>query len=284
MYSPVVIYQMNEPIAKLWALSPTHSKGELFPNLLLQNPQMTYSNLWGIENFAKARLLTKEQVIQITDNDPNTLEEGLLYLELIHSPSITHTRIGRDDRNRLRPLAGTYKSIIPLQESHLKAIFDNLYTSRFVVEKGFAHRYGLSSQYLVNNQFFPYLPDVPNGTYEFYYGKGYGVKWQGITSELPSSSPLYRFDPARVQMLFNLGIEFDIRYGPQSQIQYLTPSRYAYFRNGDLYLMGAPILKKDDPILISFVEREKNKQLASRDQKPYPAFIDKGPPFYPMEK
>ncbi len=281
MHSPVTVYQMNEPIAKLWALSHTQSRGELFPSLLLQNPQMTYASLWGIENFAKARLLTKEQVPQLTDHDPNLLEEGLLYLELKHHPSLSRTKIGRDERNRLRPLVRVSTSLIPFQESHLKALFGNLYTSRFVVDKGFAHRYGFPSQHLANTQLFPYLPDVPNGTYEFYYGKAYAVKWQGITSELPSSNPLYHFDTMRVQMLFNLGMEFDMRYSPQSLQQYLKPSRYAYFRNGDLYLMGAPILKKDDPTLTSFIEREKNKQLSSRDQKPYDAFIDKGPPLLP---
>ncbi len=279
--SPVTLYQMNEPIAKLWALSPTQAKGELFSKFLAKDPHMQYSDLWGMGNFAKARLLSKEQVIQLTNQDLATLPEGILYLELKHHPSLSHVQIGRDERNRLRPLIGLSTSIIPLQESHLKALADNLYTSRFVVDKGFAHRYGLSSKYFGSNHFFPYLPDVPNGTYEFYYGKAYAVKWQGITSELPPSSPLYRFDPQRIQILFNLGMEFDTRFSPQSKQQYLKPSRYAYFREGDLYIMGAAILKKDDPTLLSFVEREKNRQAASRDQKTYYPFIDQGPPLLP---
>jgi signal peptidase I len=281
LYSPIILRQMNEPVAKLWALSPSQAKGELFPHFLTQNPDMTYASLWGIDNFAKARLLTKDQVIQLTNQDPNELDEGILYLELKHHPSLLRAKMGRDERNRLRPLVGVSTSIIPLKEAHLKALFDNLYTGRFIVEKGFAHRYGIPSKYLTNNQFFPYLPDVPNGTYEFYYGKAYTVKWQGITSELPPSSPLYRFDPGRIQLLFNLGMEFDTRYSPQSQQQYIKPARYAYFRDGDLYLMGAPIFKKGDPTLLSFIEREKSKQLASHNQKSYDPFIDNGPPLLP---
>lgn len=279
--SPVTLYQMNEPIAKLWALSSTQAKGELFSKFLLKDPHMRYSDLWGIGNFAKVRLLSKEQVIQFTNQDITALPDAVLYLEIKHHPNLRHVQIGRDERNRLRPLIGLSTSIIPLQEHHLKALADNLYTSRFVVDKGFAHRYGLYSKYFGSNHFFPYLPDVPNGTYEFYYGKAYAVKWQGITAELAPSSPLYRFDPQRLQLLFNLGMEFDTRFSPQSKQQYLKPSRYAYFREGDLYIMGAPILKKDDPTLTSFVEREKNRQLASRDQKTYEPFIDQGPPLLP---
>ena len=277
LYTPITIHQMNEPVAKLWALSPTQARGELSSNLLAQNPQMTYSNLWGMDNFAKARILTKEQVLQFTGQDPSTLGEGILYLELKHNPSLSNVKIGRDERNRLRPLIGVSTSIIPLGEHHLKALFNNLYTSRFVVDKGFAHRYGIPSKYLSGHQFLPYLPDFPNGTYEFYYGKAYAVKWQGITSELPPSSPLYHFDPQRTQLLFNLGMEFDMRYIPQSQQQYINPARYAYFRDGDLYLMGAPIFKKDDPTLLSFIEREKNKQQHSS----YVPFIDHGSPLLP---
>jgi signal peptidase I len=275
IYSPVVIYQMNEPIARLYATSPTQARGELLPKIQLQNPTLHYGDMWGIKNFAMARLLTKEQVRVFTDQDPSTMEEGVLYLELKHHPSLSTARIGSDEYNRVRPLVGLSTSVIPLQESHLKAIMDNLYTARFVVSNGFSYHYGINPERYGTQAFFPYLPTFPNGTYEYYYGKAYQVKWQGITSELPPSSPLYRFDPQQVQLLFNVGMEFDNRYSPQSKEQYLVPSRYAYYREGDLYLMGASILKKDDPALHTFIERETKRKT---NRASYHPFLDKGPP------
>lgn len=275
IYSPVVIYQMNEPIARLYATGPTQARGELLPKIQLQNPRLDYGDMWGIKNFAMARLLTKDQVRVFTDQDPSTMEEGVLYLELKHHPSLSGARIGTDEYNRVRPLIGLSTSVIPLQDSHLKAIMDNLYTARFVVSNGFSYRYGINPERYGTQAFFPYLPTFPNGTYEYYYGKADSVKWQGITSELPSSSPLYRYDPQQVQLLFNIGMEFDNRYSPQSKEQYLVPSRYAYYRDADLYLMGAPILKKDDPTLANFIERENKRQSL---RAIYAPFVDQGPP------
>jgi signal peptidase I len=278
VYSPVVLYQMNEPIARLYATSPTQARGELLPRIQMQDPDLHYGQMWGMHNFAMARLLTRDQVRVLTDQDPSQLEEGVLYLELKHNPSLTSAKIGHDEYNRIRPIVGLSTSIIPLQESALKAIMDNLYTARFVANKGFLYRYGINPERYGTQAFFPYIPGFPDGMYEFYYGKAYEVKWGGVTSELPSSSPLYRFDPQRVQLLFNIGMEFDNRYNPQNREQYLVPARYAYFRDGDLYLMGAPILKKDDPSLVNFVEREKKRQSICREGKIYYPFLDKGPP------
>ena len=275
IYSPVVIYQMNEPIARLYATSPTQARGELLPKVQMQNPRLDYGDLWGIKNFAMARLLTKDQVRVFTDQDPSTMEEGVLYLELKHHPSLSGARMGTDEYNRVRPLVGLSTSVIPLQDSHLKAIMDNLYTARFVVSNGFSYRYGINPERYGTQAFFPYLPTFPSGTYEYYYGKAYSVKWQGITSEVSPTSPLYRYDPQQVQLLFNIGMEFDNRYSPQSKEQYLVPSRYAYYRDADLYLMGAPILKKDDPTLSNFIERE-NKRQSLRPS--YAPFVDNGPP------
>lgn len=284
IYSPVVISQMNEQLVRLYATSPTQAKGELLPKILLQNKIKHYGDMWGIKNFAMARLLTKDQVRIFTDQDPSTMEEGILYLELKHHPSLRGAKIGTDEYNRVRPLIGLSTSIIPLKEAHLKAIMDNLYTARFVVSNGFAYRYGINPERYGTQAFFPYLPTFPDGTYEFYYGKGYQVKWQGLTSELPTTSPLYRFDPQQIQLLFNIGMEFDNRYNPQSKDQYLVPARYAYYREGDLYLMGAPILKKEDPTLSNFIEREQKRKSLSRFPNSYHPFLDKGPPLDSEDK
>ncbi len=276
VYSPVKIYQMNEPIARLYALSPTVARGELYPRITKNNPELKYSELWGIGNYAMSRLLTKEQVRALTDQDPAQMEEGVLYLELKHNPSLSHAKMGYDEYHRLRPQIGLSSSIIPLQEHHLKTLMQNLYTARFVVEKGFVHRYGTNPQKYGNQPFLPHLPGIPDGTYEFYYGKASTIGLLGITRELPQSNPLYWFDSQRTQMFYNLGMEFDTRYNPQSKEQNILPARYAYFRDGDLYLMGAPILKKDDPSLLKFIDREQKRSLASRTN--YIPFVDHGPP------
>jgi signal peptidase I len=283
IYSPVVLYQMNEPIARLWAKGPTQAEGDLYPKILSQDPTMHYDNLWGIENFAMARLLTKEQVLLFTDQDPSELEKGVLYLELRHHPSLLNAKMGYDEWNRLRPMLGISTSIIPLNESHLKTLLGNLYTGRFVVKNGLARRYGVDDSRYNNTSFLPYFPGVPNGTYEFYAGKAYAVKWQGITFELPPTHPLYASDPERIQLLFNTGIEFDTRFSPQTKDQNLSPARYAYFRDGDLYVMGAPLFRKDDPTLQRFIEQEAKRKTFSSGQKlrGYEPFIDKGPPLLP---
>jgi signal peptidase I len=228
-----------------------------------------------------ARLLTKDQVKQLTDIDPATLDEGVLYLELKHHPSLSHAKMGYDEWNRYRPMVGTSTSIIPLQEHHLRAIFENIYTARFIVKEGMARRSSVNLVHPGTSGFFPLLPGVPDGTYEFYYGKAHQIKWEGISFELPPSHPLYKFDPQRIQLFYNIGLEFDTRFSPQTKEQIIAPPRYAYFRNGDLYLTGAPVLKSDDPTLLAFIEKEKQKQAASRPQNPYYAFVDIGPPLLP---
>lgn len=276
VYSPVTIYQMNEPIAKLYALGPNQARGEMLPSIAKQNRDLQYSQLWGIGNFATARLLTKDQLQIFTGQEPSQVGDGILYLELKHHPSLASTKMGLDEMHRLRPLLGLSTSIIPLQEHHLSALMQNLYTARFVVNKGFAHRYGINPKRYGTQALFPYLPGVPDGTYEFYYGKAYSIGWQGVTHALPSSHPLYRFDAQRIQLLFNLGMEFDTRYNPQSKEQSISPSRYAYFRDGSLYLMGAPVILKDDSALADFYEREEKRKDSSR--LTYKPFIDQGPP------
>ncbi len=260
IYSPVILYQMNEPIVKL-ALNGSRIEGTLLQNKGVGD----YANLWGIKNFATSRILTKDQVVEFSEQGPAPLEKGELYLELRHSPSIENARMMRDEYGRLRPMLGTATSILPLNEQHLRAIFDNLYTARFVVENGFAKRYGSSQR----GGALASLPDVADGCYEFYYGKAYKVHWEGFTTELPLDHPLYTFNKERVQLFYNLGIEFDTHWAPRSKFQQLLPSRYAYFRHGDLYLLGAPVMKKEDPLLVAYLEKEKTKKAP---------FIDAGPP------
>ena len=78
-------------------------------------------------------------------------------------------------------------------------------------------------------------------------------------------------------MLYNLGIEFLTQYNPVKNNR-SYPSRYAYFRDGALCLLNAPIFKKDDPALISFLHNESQKKLLSTSVRPYLPFEDSGAP------
>lgn len=232
----------------------------------------TYSDIFGMRNFAEARLLTKEELKQQVP-DAAGIGEGVLYLQLHHTPSLSYP-----DPVVTRNMFGIigYSTVIPLQQHHLDAIMDAMYTSRFVVEGGKARQYSMG-----DNRFYPgspSMPGVPDGTYEFYYGKATKILWAGIPSEVSKDNPLYSRDSKNVQRLYNLGIDMDMSVAPTANNTFRFPHRYAYFRDGDLYLMGAPILKKDDPVLVAFNKREEERQTKATAKTPYVAFKDYGPP------
>lgn len=284
VWPSVTYYQMNEPLGKINLKNRGDTSGEVLngdkwvkdqamADAKPHNQIETYSDYWGIKNYAMTRLLTKEQVKQYTDFDLSKMEEGTLYLELSHTPSMSRALY---NQNAGRIVLLPYKTIIPLKKEHLDRLMDNMYTSRFVVKNGLATLYRLENITFDNNC--PKCPEVPDGTYEFYFGKADKIEWAGITSEVPKDSPLYSHDPLNIQKFYNLGIEFHTYFSPQGPIQYNYPHRYAYFRDGDLYLLGVPIVKKDDPILKAFAEQEKKRQEKATNSNPYVAFTDYGPP------
>ncbi|MEN9654885.1 MAG: putative signal peptidase [Chlamydiota bacterium] len=272
IYSPVTFYQMNQPVAKL-QLGPF---GNVTGEMLQKAPQ--YSDLWGFGNFAMARLLTAEEAQSLYPSQAKELLLAPLYLELKHHPSITDARMIRDEMGRLRPDLGSSTSLLPLQQEQIDAIATQMTTCRFIVENGYARRFGFSANDPFFSRYYPKLPNVPDGTYEIQNGSANQVYWGGITKELPKTDPLFRTNPAQVQTLYNLGIEFLTQYNPAKE-RSVMPSRYAYFREGDLYLMGVPIIYKDNPNLIRFINREYEKQSMSTSVRPYTPFDDQGPPF-----
>jgi signal peptidase I len=277
-YNSIILRQMNQPIVRLYVDSLQQVKGELSFKIQKQYPKESYGSLWGMENFAMARLLTKEQVHLLTDQDIGVMEDGVLYLELKHHPNIANSKLETDVYNRVRPTIGVSTSIIPLQERHVQALMDNLYTARFVVNQGFVHRYEINGRKNGLQSSFPFFPGIPDGVYEFYYGTAYQIGWQGIATKLGREHPIYQFDSKRVQMFFNLGMEFDNRFNPEHKGVSFVPSRYGYFRDGDLYLMDGPIIKRDDPILTNYIKREKDRQESTRGKNSYLPFVDKGAP------
>lgn len=267
IYSPIYIAQMNERVAKLEVTPFNTIKSEM-----LVQKDHHYFDLWGFKNYAIARLLTKDDLKKI----PAMSNHGELYLELIHHPNLENATIERDPYGRVRPTLGHFSSIIPLSESELRTLFSNLYTARFVVKDGAAYRWGSSSKR--DSRYSPKLDGVPNGTYEFLDGAAYEVQWGGILKKLPLTHPLYVFDLERVRVFFNIGMEFDKRFLPEFAGDNLFSSRYSFFRDGDLYVMNAPLLKKGDSLLEEFLLAEQKKESAASTYSPYYPFIDEGAP------
>ena len=234
----------------------------------------TYSDFWGIRNYAMVRLLDQDQLEALTPYHASEMEEGLLYLEFRHTPSLSFPPPLLS--NRFVAALKGYSTVMPLQEKHLKALMENLYTCRFIVKNGKATAYRLGSEKITAAS--PSLPKVPDGTYEFYYGKGVSVGWGGITTALPLDHPLYSADPKNVQRLFNVGIDMNTLVEPHVRNQPYFPNRYAYFREGDLFVMGGVLMEKEDSLLNSFNLRERQKEGASTKEAPYVSFQDYGPP------
>ncbi len=278
--------QMNIPIARL-QVEGRDLKGEIYSGnkWIPDDPtaQSTdhsslkaYSDFFGMRNFAMARLLTAKELKEIDHIDAKDLPEGVLYLELSHHPSTTypHPTISQNSRHPI--LLSTLKSVIPLQQEHLDKLMENMYTARLVFKNGRATRYNVEGTHFEPKS--PAFANVPDGTYEFYNGKLYNVGWGGWISDADPMNPLYHRDPENIQKLFNLGIEMYSAFVPSSSNQWNQPSRYVYFREGDLYALGAPLFKKEDPLLKEFNQREEDRENRSTKEKPYAAFKDYGAP------
>jgi len=283
----VVFSLMNQPLGRLSISNQGTMRGEIHKgqDWIKDNPLAprtphqeleTYSDFYGLRNFATARLLTKDEVKKLTTIDPNEIGEGVLYLELRHTPTLTPPagRVFSPD-TPLTLLLNVQTTVIPLQQKHLDTLMDHMYTGRFIVKDGHGRRLSQAQANMTS----PSFKGVPDGTYEFYYGKGSSVGFGGITSPLPENSLLNARTPENIQKLYNLGIEMDTHFVPSSKNQGFYPNRYAYFRDGDLYTLGGILLKKDDPVLQDFVKNEKNREETSTERLPYIAFKDYGPPF-----
>lgn len=283
IFETVIFQQMNRPIAKLQLNSIGRINGEMLPSKGKPTPE-NYFDVLGMKHFAMSRLLTPEELNKI--HPGIKVDPGLLYLELSHHPTLNGAELLRDEYNRLRPELHTSTSIIPLSQHHLDAISKSMTTCKFKVKGQMGWRYGWNPKGL--GKYLPRLKNVPDGTYEIQNGTVYklpfpsipilGIFTNGFTKQVEASHPLYKTDPETIHQLYNLGIEFINQYTPQSKNQRTIPSRYAYFKNGDLYLMGAPVILKDDPTLEAFVAFEKEKETLATSRTPYIPFIDQGPP------
>jgi len=278
IYSPVMFYQMNEPIGLLNISPMSQVEGDFITNyssVFTEDSKIdNYYDIWGFNNFAMARILSKEDFDKYNEAQSfkELIENAPLYLELIHHPTLKNAKIARDETGKLRPSLNYSKSFIPLDENNAKKIFENLYTARFYVKNGYAYNYNSNIKSVKNH---PKLSDVKDGCYEIQNGKAYQVNFLGITKKLKDNHPLNTFSFEKTKLLFNSGIEFFNIYNSNINNLRLFPSRYAYFRNQDFYLMGKLILKKDDITILNYLQREYRRQYAYNHYKP---FEDAGSP------
>lgn len=272
LYPVSYIYQMNQPVAKL-QFNPL---GKTYGQMVSPYKHFAhYFDLWGIKNYSMARILDKSQTPKsaITDAD--------YFLELTHHPKLDGGG-AKAFAQGYAPSLSQQTSYIPLDKKHLDKIFDNLNTCRFHVYNGYAYSYGAPFEQYRQRGFLPILKNIENGTYEFEDGIAYKVYdipiVGGFRKKLSASHPLSNKDPKRVQLLFNLGIDMNTLFSPNSKYQSIYPSRYAYYRNDQLYLMGKPIFDKTDSALTSFIETETEKQKIGTAKSPYFPFIPSNPP------
>lgn len=275
VYSPIIIYQMNEAVARL-SLTP-HNKpfGTMLPQQHKDNPiQLAdFFELWGFKNYAMARMLSPEQLQKMTKGVIKPAPNAVMYIQLKHHPSLRPPRIAFDSYNQIKPSFNYEYSYIPLDQQAIDKVLDNMVTCRFVVKNGKAYRLGANSS---RTDLFPNMPNVPDGTYEFDQGKAYKVYWLGILKELDKNHPLCSRDPKHIQLLYNLGMDFNIYYEPSPENPNY-PTRYAYYRDKQFYLMATPIYEHKNPSLQELIQAEKDKQTVLAK---YPPFIDYGPPVF----
>ena len=238
---------------------------------LLDNRQKAHDihNLWGLDGFAKFRLVTKEALHDVLKTSPDFMQGDDIYMECKHHPSIHKSTIHTNPY--FYPIIHEETSYIPLKKNHIKALKETLYTARFHVKDSIATRYDFEN----TPQTHPItLEGVPDGTYEFFYGKGYRIGPQGVSKKLDDTHPLMRLSQENLYKLVNLGIEFDTRFD-QEFSPFASPSRYAYFKDGGLYAMGGLIFAENDPLLKKFILYEKRLQEIKEN---YITFHDPGAP------
>jgi signal peptidase I len=210
-----------------------------------EGPQ-SYADLWGIRHHALCRLLVQ---------DPEQSQWGpdcVALLEVAHSPTLSRPR--RLGLGGAETFVVEQRSVIPLGSQEIEHLKRALYTIRFVVKDGYAFRYSHEQGSLQPGPSTPRLEGVPDGTYEFYDGRAVSVGFGGLTTELPDNHPLYA--DALFPKLFNLGIEFHEAFShPKGPM----PSRWAYFRHGDLYVMGKMVWAFDSPHLKDFLARQEQQ-------------------------
>lgn len=221
---------------------------------------------WGMQHIGMARLLTHKELYYSPLSSSN-LPEADYYLEIAHNPTLfPHALTHRDSMSPFY----VHRSLLALQNEHVKRLQNSLYTSRFVVKNYKANAY--SSEGVVTSDSIE-LQGVPDGAYEFFDGVCYKINKSGERTLLSQKHPLY--DIKHLPTLFNCGISWASQLLAKPTSSPYLPYRYVYFDHGDLKTMKNLLMEKNEGSLIHFVEHE--KELALRHSF-YSPFIDPMPP------
>ena len=233
-----------------------------------------FGEFFGIKNFALCRALLPGQLPKQAKTFGIPDNTAVLWLELHHSPTLPLVKYAKYGSTPLIQYCTTY---IPLHDEHLENLAENLYTARFVVKDNAARRYYFEDH---DGPFIPLPSKVPDGCYEFYHGKAYSIGFGGTATELKNDHPLYPKSVSELAFWINFGIDFcpecSLAKSPH------MPTRFAYFKDGNLFLMGGLVLSKEDPILKTL---EMNEMARQAKDFSYFAFQDshgdKGDPITP---
>lgn len=268
-----LLYYFYQPLGKLTLQPNGGVVGQIFNGKEWVNDNLqaartphskveTLSDFFGMKGFAMTQLYSKAEM----EKNPELktfISKAPYYLVLRHTP---HLDFSKNSKSNSFPR--TLLTALPLDESDLQTMKNALYTARFVVEKEKAQRYSMEGKSQGGLKIV--LKDVPDGTYEFYHGKAYEVGFGGITTELAKDHPLY--SDQLIPTLYNFGIQWDRSVQPEGKV---LPSRYAYFRDGALFLLGKPFLPKENERLEKFLANEQSREKSDPN---YVAFIDRGEP------
>jgi len=265
---------MNKPIGKIELHANSMIRSSIANNetwspefSLTQNHPQTFGEFWGIKNFATCRLLTPDKLPKEARNLGFSDANALAWLEIHHSPTLP---VEGKLKGSSLPLVNLCTTWLPLHDEHIERIRSALYTARITIKEARAHRYHFEN---IHGKGIALPNEIPNGCYEFYHGKALQIGWGGSATELDSSHPIYPKNGKQLAFWFNAGI--DVSPDSLSTTSPQLPTRFAYFQNGDLCVMGQIIYTKDDPILSWSEKKEISRQ--SHDYN-YFAFQDSGPP------
>lgn len=272
-FSSLYFSHAHTPIGqiKLYPDGPPRSGGEVFDGSKWVNEsKRKFSDNWGMGNYAMTRLISRAQALRSPIKSIKVRAEKhpeQWFLEIHHHPRLSQPLVQSAPGGRPHVTLARESALIPLNDDALNRLWSTLYTSRFEVKGGKTRRY--SAEGTLPWSIGPTLSSIPDGTYEFFYGIAYGIGHLGKSYPLDNSHPLTKTNPELLQTLFNYGIEWHKAYSPDRSGAPLLPARYAYYRDGDLYVMGGQVFSKDSATL---------KQFIAEEQAHSTPFVDLGPP------
>jgi signal peptidase I len=172
----------NQPLARATATPFGTWKGEIYNGsewiaddvssaMKPHDKIKTFSDMYGFGNYGMGQLYTKEELTAEGLKAPEGNAE--LYLVIRHTPHLDFNHAPKEVTKI--PLVMT--TVLPLDKTDMETLFKSMYTSRFDVKNGRVRRYSLEPHPFNVNA--PILKDIPDGTYEFYYGKAYSVGFGG---------------------------------------------------------------------------------------------------------